>query len=75
MSNSCSKVNNSHNTTLGCVDKQNQRLRAEDMKVRLTDDQWQKILFFLKGHKVVCKFRKFRIGDEGQYRKFIEAVC
>ncbi len=44
------------------------------MKVRLTDDQWQKILFFLKGHKVVCMFRKFRIGDEEQCRRFIEAV-
>jgi len=44
------------------------------MTVRLTDYQWQKILFFLKGYKIVCMFRKFRIGDEDQCRKFIEAV-
>ena len=44
------------------------------MKVKLTDEQWQKILIFLKGYKIVCMFRKFRIGNEDQCRKFIEGV-
>ena len=44
------------------------------MTVKLTDYQWQKILAFLTGYKIVCMFRKFRINDEEQCRKFIEAV-